>query len=205
MGTLGTWDKACDGPWEMINVHYRVTWRGGQAIDDRWSLPTRFQPRNLSSIHAQLGRLVRAWRGDQPWGQLKVVSSLAKIISGYWSEHAHVVANERRDDLVEAARDWLDTHPLIAYDARGLARTIGLSVSQLNRRFRLAVGTSPKSYWQQQRLARCRIELRHSPRTLKSLATDLGFSDVYYFCRWFRQQTGTTPGTFRRGPLDPAL
>jgi AraC-like DNA-binding protein len=40
--------------------------------------------------------------------------------------------------------------------------------------------------------------LRERHETLEQLAPRLGFNDVYYFSRWFRQQMGMTPGEYRR-------
>lgn len=40
-------------------------------------------------------------------------------------------------------------------------------------------------------------ELAHSRQGIKAIAHDLGFSDVGYFSRFFRQHTHSSPGEFR--------
>lgn len=74
----------------------------------------------------------------------------------------------------------------------------GLSVSQCNRRFRLSFGVSPKAYWQRHRLALAQAMLASTGDSVTEIAGRLGFSDIYYFSRWFGQQAGVTPTAFRR-------
>jgi len=193
------WDKPDDADWVMINLHYRITLADGDAMEDRYEIPTVFRPANLARIH----RLLRNWHGRWEEGgimqRLTVAADLHTLAAGYWSAHAVPMARPRpRDEAMIRVRTLIDQHPELPFDADRLASHAGISTSQMNRRFRAATGFSPQVYWQHQRAALCRRALRERTETLEELAPILGFSDVYYFSRWFRKQTGATPGQYRR-------
>ena len=75
-----------------------------------------------------------------------------------------------------------------------LARLVGLSPRQLQRRFRSATGLSPKTY---ARIRRLRASLDHlignMPRTWGQVAADLGFADQAHLGREFTRLAGVTP------------
>ena len=76
-----------------------------------------------------------------------------------------------------------------------LARHLGISRDPLEKRFRRAVGASPKQY-------ASILRLRHVVRALQSGASftrasiDAGYFDQAHFNRHFRAVTGTAPGRF---------
>ncbi len=84
------------------------------------------------------------------------------------------------------------------FDAAMLARQAALSVSQCNRRFRLSYGLSPKAYWQQCRFALAQSMLLGTSDSIKQIAGALGFSDIYYFSRWFKGRCQMPPTLFRQ-------
>jgi AraC-like DNA-binding protein len=105
---------------------------------------------------------------------------------------------------------WLDraTRQIAAWAVEGakdrpadyaaLAGRLGTSESTLRRRFHEATGTSPHGYLLQCRAAEARRLLGETDLPVKAIATRLGYRDVYFFSRQFRQLTGVPPATYRR-------
>jgi AraC-like DNA-binding protein len=83
-------------------------------------------------------------------------------------------------------------------DYAELAGKLGVSESTLRRRFRQATGTSPHAYLLQRRISEARRMLAESDVPIKSIAQQLGYSDVYFFSRQFNQLCGVPPATYRR-------
>ena len=92
------------------------------------------------------------------------------------------------------ARDGTD--PNIDYTA--LADRLGTSPSTLRRRFVEATGTSPHGYLLQCRAALARELLGSTDLPVKAIADRLGYRDVYFFSRQFRQLVGVPPAAYRR-------
>ena len=83
-------------------------------------------------------------------------------------------------------------------DYAALAERFGTSASTLRRRFVEATGTSPHGYLLQCRAAFARELLGSTNLPVKAIADRLGYRDVYFFSRQFRQLVGVPPAAYRR-------
>jgi transcriptional regulator GlxA family with amidase domain len=83
-------------------------------------------------------------------------------------------------------------------EADDLAESVNLSVSQMNRRFQAAFGTTPMAYWQDCRSRRAAGLLARSRLAISQVADLCGFQEQNYFSRWFKARHGRTPGEYRR-------
>jgi AraC-like DNA-binding protein len=80
-----------------------------------------------------------------------------------------------------------------------LARSVGLSVSQLNRLFLRQFGVSSRGYFDRRRHQHALTALGESTRGAKEIASNLGFSSLPHFSAWFRRKQGVSPREFRSG------
>lgn len=78
-----------------------------------------------------------------------------------------------------------------------LADLVGLSVSQLNRKFKAFTGFSPVTYILKVRLDAAQSQLLYSDMSVTEIAADLGFYDQSYFTRQFQKGVGMPPTAFR--------
>lgn len=83
-------------------------------------------------------------------------------------------------------------------DYAALAESLGISESTFRRGFRQGTGTSPHAFLLQRRAAEARRMLGETDLPLKTIAGRLGYRDVYFFSRQFRQLVGVPPATYRR-------
>ena len=79
-----------------------------------------------------------------------------------------------------------------------VAREVDMAESTLRRRFRDATGLPPHEYVLQRRIAEAKRLLGQTNSPIKSIARQLGYSDVYFFSRQFRRFAGVSPGMFRK-------
>lgn len=78
-----------------------------------------------------------------------------------------------------------------------LARQVGLSETHFRRRFRSYTGRSPLEYITELRIAEAKRLLREG-FPIKQVASDVGYSDHFYFMRVFKKITGTPPGAYAK-------
>ncbi|WP_016906543.1 helix-turn-helix transcriptional regulator [Streptomyces xiaopingdaonensis] len=78
------------------------------------------------------------------------------------------------------------------------AAKLGVSVGHLNACVREATGRTPGQLLRQAQTLEAKRLLTSTDLTVARVAHEVGFSDAAYFCRFFRRETGTTPGEFRR-------
>lgn len=79
-----------------------------------------------------------------------------------------------------------------------LASELGYQADHLNRIFKRATGQTLREYRDAFVLGRARRVLGKNPR-VRDACTELGFLDQNYFTRWFKKQTGLSPGAWQRG------
>lgn len=80
-----------------------------------------------------------------------------------------------------------------------LAKRAGYSVDHFSRTFLKITGVRPQDYIIRAKTERARQLLSESDLTVGMIAEALGFRDIFFFSRQFRQRTGQTPTEFRRG------
>ncbi|MEM9588335.1 MAG: AraC family transcriptional regulator [Planctomycetota bacterium] len=78
-----------------------------------------------------------------------------------------------------------------------LARAVGLSASQLNRRFQSAFESTPSQYLQQVRIQQATRLLAESDDSVADIAQATGFYDQAHLTRTFRKWMQMTPTQFR--------
>jgi AraC-like DNA-binding protein len=89
------------------------------------------------------------------------------------------------------------SRPGADWDVPSMAERCALSVPQFNRRFKQAFGLAALRYVLRERIARAATLLRETDLSIKEIAEALGYRDVFYFHRQFRQLLGQTPGEMR--------
>ena len=101
------------------------------------------------------------------------------------------------DKALAQIMSWAESsHEEPDYDQ--LAERLNISPSTLRRRIVAATGTSPHGYLLQCRSAHARALLGGTDLPIKTIAKRLGYRDVYFFSRQFRQQVGTPPAVYRK-------
>jgi transcriptional regulator GlxA family with amidase domain len=78
-----------------------------------------------------------------------------------------------------------------------MARRASLSRAQFTRRFVSRLGMSPAQYLIQARIDRAHQLLTESGMTVTETAAALGYTDVPYFSRQYKQRTGRAPSQDR--------
>jgi transcriptional regulator GlxA family with amidase domain len=78
-----------------------------------------------------------------------------------------------------------------------LAGRVAVGVRQLERRFRSALGLSPREVALRMRLSHARWLVEHTARPMTSVALECGFTDASHFARCFRRIHGTSPTALR--------
>jgi AraC-like DNA-binding protein len=79
-----------------------------------------------------------------------------------------------------------------------LAAQAGLSSGHFRRLFREITGQSPLDFTISQRIERACFYLQESSLPVKQVAFTLGYRDIFFFSRQFRERTGYSPGAWRR-------
>lgn len=100
--------------------------------------------------------------------------------------------------MVEQARSLMVSAETREIGLKELAKQLNVSYSSFRRTFRDHTGVSPHQYRLHLKVSEARELLRSTTLSVKEIGYECGFNDEQYFCRLFKQQTGSTPSDFRR-------
>jgi AraC family transcriptional regulator len=96
------------------------------------------------------------------------------------------------------AKDLLSSDLTTEVTLQDIASECSLSLGYFARAFKRTTGSSPYAWRQARRIDNAKDLLKHSSISLAEIAIICGFSDQSHFNRVFAQQTGTTPGLWRK-------
>ncbi len=144
--------------------------------------------------HAErFDRLLAAIGESLPWSRLSAINQLERILI----DLAELSSRPGSSDWLERARALLSEDVDQPVDHHAIAAALGVGYSTFRRRFTEQTGTTPHAFRIGVRIARARAMLAETDAPIKSIAERLGYSDVFYFARQFRAETGLPPRAYR--------
>ncbi len=102
------------------------------------------------------------------------------------------------DRIVAEALRYMWDHLNHDFSVEQIAEAVGLSASQLQRRFQKALGRSVVQELLRKRLGEAKHLLRSTDLPIADIAPKLGFHSATYMHRAFRRSFGVTPAQYRR-------
>ena len=94
------------------------------------------------------------------------------------------------------AREYIDASYSEEMTLSSLARLCNMSETNFRRRFLEVFGETPFAYRDRLRILYAKDYLLGGYYTVTETAEKCGFTDVSYFCRFFKKHTGLTPKEF---------
>jgi AraC-like DNA-binding protein len=79
-----------------------------------------------------------------------------------------------------------------------LAERAGYSADYFARVFQRIYGTTPKRFFVGERMERARSLLMNTSLGVEQIAAELGYADVFFFSRQFKQWSGVAPTRWRK-------
>ena len=108
------------------------------------------------------------------------------------------------DDRLVRVKQYLEEHYTEAIRIDDLVSLCHTSRGHLFRSFKEAFLISPMAYQQNLRLEAARTLLRSTTLRCNEIAGRVGYENVYFFHRLFKNKTGVSPNKFRKSVLKPA-
>jgi transcriptional regulator GlxA family with amidase domain len=109
-----------------------------------------------------------------------------------------LLSQDHGDPLVTKARKWIEQHYTKVIDYNRLAEKFRMSRRSLERRFKLATGTTPLGYLQQLRVETAKRLLEEGDRTFDEITYQVGYEDIPFFRKVFIRLTGLRPREYQQ-------
>ncbi len=159
--------------------------------------------RQVEFVDTMMRRVIEL--GSEPEAGNAPTALMVGLLTELVREHAAAAhletpgTEQRHRDIVLQTAARIRETPAQAPAVGELARNAGYSVDHFSRIFLKIIGLRPQDYIINAKIERARQLLAESDLTIGNIAELVGFQDIFYFSRQFRQKTGGTPTEFRRG------
>jgi transcriptional regulator GlxA family with amidase domain len=107
-------------------------------------------------------------------------------------------STDHGDPLVTKAQKWIEEHYRESIDYDRLAEKFRMSRRSLERRFKLATGTTPLGYLQQLRVESAKRLLEDGSQTFDEITYQVGYEDIPFFRKVFVRLTGLRPKEYQQ-------
>lgn len=193
--------------WVITIAHRLVLSGGAEAVGEPLLrtphvLELSAEPQRVEAIVALLTQLHQEFSGDR-LARTACVESLLRVLLVYVrrlvAESAATDCSVGRDRrLFLEFRAMLEKQFSAQPSVAQFARALNCSHSRLNRVCRVFSGGSAGAMIQGRVTIEAKRQLIYTSASAAQIAYSLGFQDPSYFSRFFKRQTGSTPGLFRR-------
>ncbi|MGG1518845.1 AraC family transcriptional regulator [Paenibacillus oryzisoli] len=128
-----------------------------------------------------------------------LLQDLLRMIDWERKLAGQTIPRDQLDPISQRALAYLDLHAFDeSLNLQHLAQELGLSASQLTRRFQDAYKLSPIAYVTTIRLRKACALLVETDDTLEAIAEQCGYQNAFYFSRMFKKKQQISPSTYRR-------
>ena len=188
--------------------HWQITWvhcRPWNHMKELLNLPVKGSGAAIINIEdpaiwqAVDGAFEQAYRESLSRHSQRILWSMNALERGllHCNKIAPKAVTVAVDKRIEKSVEYMLEHLAQPLKVSDLADIAGLSVSRFAHLFAEHMSTSPQRYLEQKRLDRARDLLACTSLPIMQIASELGFSDQFYFSRRFRQANGMSPTAFR--------
>lgn len=124
--------------------------------------------------------------------------ALQAVFSYSSDANAYVQAPRTGNRIIDGIVEVVTRTPEMQFTLEKLAVAAGLSPNHLSTLFHRHYGKRFSEFLVEQRVRAAMRRLHDPQQSVEEVARLSGFNDVSYFCRCFKQHTGSTPGEWRR-------
>ena len=143
-------------------------------------------------------------RGQDPYFNLRcsaeIFSVLHLLMTHYQDRQEKTAELPRHEKLCQQIIRYIAQHYQEPLTLPSLAETFSLSEGYICRLFRRYLGYTFKEHLMDIRLQTSMTQIRHTDKTLLSIAMDCGFPDYRSFVRSFQRLYGVKPQEYRDNP-----
>ena len=124
---------------------------------------------------------------------------LCQIIGLLYNDLAFDNSNYKTANQIAIALDYLNrNYSRSDLKISELAEITGVSEKHFRRLFFDIYKKKPHEFLRDFRLNKAELMILNTSKQISDIAFQCGFSDVYYFCKVFKNETGTTPAKYKK-------
>lgn len=156
---------------------------------------------NTLDFEYMLSRYVRLFLiktyGAEEEARLILKQLLIQLLRVEREEPVEKKVSNQLTEVIQEIANYVLQHPGLPHRVEDLASRAGLSTRYFSIKFKEIVGMSVQTYIIKSRIDRAQHLLLHAGMNVTEVADALGYRDIFFFSRQFKQYTGKSPSEIR--------
>lgn len=178
------------------DTNYRFIFCDFEFLSASCRKSTVYTPINQPETEALFHKLLKAYQAGR---FSECMSFLYTVYGIILTEGQKIYLPQNTKDKLHRAKEMLDTvYKDPDLSIRSFAEQFHMSEVYFRRLFKAGYGIAPSQYIISLRLKHAKELMKYPFLSLEECALQSGFSSLQYFCRVFKQATGTTPAAYRK-------
>lgn len=161
-----------------------------------------FQAKQPWQLRSLAEPMLRSWMAGTELEKLQANGLFYQFVAEQFRQRHRAELENKGPDLAEEIAAYIHSYYQTAISMDTIAEMFHFSAHYLARVFRRKYGLSPLAYLVQVRMNYAKDLLAHTRLPIRDIAEQTGYSDLYYFSKLFKKQSGITPVQYRLKFLD---
>lgn len=186
-------DYVCNDYMEKFYLHFKSDLFAGNDIFNNIHSCIEL-PFNAASVNKLVKKAGNQNLSDIAWCKAFFLEIIAQFIESY------IDINDKQMYILfkyQSIFNYVKNHKPFKITVNQLSEEMNMSASNLAKCFKQDTGTTLKEYINAQLVQTSKEKLLLGDSSIKEIAFGLGFTDEFYFSRFFKKQTGYSPTDYR--------
>lgn len=179
--------------------HYTVNFDIHEELSTLGVLDTPYcllKKEDFEQLERKFKKIVSIWTEKKTGFEMASVGCLYELLSMFYLEYTNRQSSASYQRLLPA-KEYIEQQFNCPITLETLARLSNMSVTNFRREWKKIYSDAPLQYRDSIRLYYAKEYLNSGYYTVSEIAEKCGFDDVSYFVRFFKKQTGITPGAYK--------
>jgi AraC family transcriptional regulator of arabinose operon len=182
-------------PLVLTYIHFNVTEPVSTIPEPHRQLEDTYDFEHMLSRYVRLF-LVRTFAAEEE-ARLILKQLVIHLLRHDREEPVERKASNQLTESIHEVANYIQQHPGTAHRVEDLALRAGLSSRYFSIKFKDLIGLSVQTYMIRTRIERAQHLLIHAGMNVTEVADALGYRDIFFFSRQFKQYTGKSPSEIR--------
>jgi AraC family transcriptional regulator of arabinose operon len=182
-------------PLVLTYIHFNVTELVSYIPEPYRQLEDTYDFEHMLARYVRLF-LVRTFAAEEE-ARLILKQLVIHLLRHDREEPVERKASNQLTESIHEVANYIQQHPGTAHRVEDLAVRAGLSSRYFSIKFKDLIGMSVQTYMIRTRIERAQHLLIHAGMNVTEVADALGYRDIFFFSRQFKQYTGKSPSEVR--------
>ncbi len=186
-------------------VLYKHIKRSHSAAGSSFNFPLEaggyvVEPSEPLPLVTLLERLHEQWSRGGELARIQATGLFYQFVFEQFSQIQLIAEAAEPPGLADQVARYIQEHIREAISLETMASQFHYSTRYLTRVFKRKFGCSPTDYTIHKRIELAKTLLDTTDASIREAAANVGYSDMYYFSKLFKKQTGVTPRQYKLRP-----